>query len=138
MIFSENHTTIIHRGPCNTIPDSISLLTLSNKEILLTKFYHITSSYGGSAVFEKKKKSPVQRNAKKIIPWKGKHIFLCLQGHMSNAAGIGYWHTISLLSYTIYKCIHFPECKVYNNQPNQNQNIYLSLRLNGIVFYPTL
>ena len=55
MIFSENHTTIIHRGPCNTIPDGISLLTLSNKEILLTKFYHITSSYGGSAVFEKKK-----------------------------------------------------------------------------------
>lgn len=82
MIFSENHTTSIHRGQCNTIPDSISLLTLSNKEILLTKFYHIISSYGGSALFEKK--SPVQRNAKKIIPRKGKHIFLCFQGHMSN------------------------------------------------------
>ena len=54
MIFSENHTTSIHRGQCNKIPDSISLLTLSNKEILLTKFYHIISSYGGSALFEKK------------------------------------------------------------------------------------
>lgn len=53
MIFSENHTSSIHKGECNTISDSISLLTLSNKEILLRKFYRITLFCGGIALFEK-------------------------------------------------------------------------------------
>lgn len=73
MIFPENRSTSMHKGWCNTISDSISLLTLSNKEILLTKLYLITSSHGGIAPFEKT--SPVQRNTKKIISLKGKHVF---------------------------------------------------------------
>ena len=94
MILSENRTTSRHRGECNTIPDSLRLLTLSNKEILLTKVYHITSSHGGIALFGKKKKKKKKKKTtylekcqkKKKISWKCKHIFSCFQGNVSNAA----------------------------------------------------
>lgn len=75
MISSQNRTPSVTKGRGNTISDSTGLLTLSINEILLTKVYHITPAQGAIAFLEKKKKLPVQRNAKKIISFKSKHVF---------------------------------------------------------------
>ena len=80
MLSSENRTPSGHRGQCSTISDSVGLLTLSIEEILLTEFHHITSSQGGIAPFEGKKKSLAHRNAKKIISLKAKRVLQCFRG----------------------------------------------------------
>lgn len=56
-MISENHTPTVTQGWGNTISDGIRLLTLSIKEILLTKVYHITSSQGAIAFCEREKKN---------------------------------------------------------------------------------
>lgn len=66
-----------------------------------------------------------------ILSLKAKHMFRCFEDGMSNAVGIWCWHTISLPSYIMYKCIHFHGYKVHNNQFHHHRNIYLLWRSNG-------